>query len=395
MSGKATCIYTPEFMHYGFGDEHPFNPLRLRLWWDLLQSMGLVGDADTVIPRTATREELVTVHDGAYLAAVEAAGEAGRAVPGVERYDLGTEDNPVFPGMHKASALVVGATLTAVEEVMEGRADHALNIAGGLHHARRDRASGFCIYNDAAVAIAYLQRRYGARVAYVDTDAHHGDGVQWAFYDDSDVLTVSFHETGRYLFPGTGGVQEVGTGEGYGYSVNIPLEAFTEDDSWIEALNKVLPAALRAFKPDIIISQHGCDGHRLDPLTHLAATTRTYKYIPELIHRLAHEVSGGRWVAVGGGGYDIWRVVPRAWALLWGEMAGRVLPREIPASWRERWQGLSPVTLPRYLEDEPGAFPPMPRRLEITEKNTLTVTRLMQNHLLLNMVFPGLTGKVD
>lgn len=395
MSGKATCIYTPEFSRYDFGDGHPFNPLRLQLWWDLLQSAGLVNDSDMIMPRMATREELLAVHDGEYLAVVEAAGKAGQALPGMERYGLGTEDNPVFPGMHLAGALVVGATMTAVEEVMEGRATHAINIAGGLHHARRDRASGFCIYNDAAVAIAYVQRRYGARVAYVDTDAHHGDGVQWAFYDDPDVLTISFHETGRYLFPGTGGVQEVGTGEGYGYSINVPLEAFTEDDSWIEALNKVLPAALRAFKPDIIISQHGCDGHRLDPLTHLAATTRTYKYIPELIHRLAHEVAGGRWVAVGGGGYDIWRVVPRAWAMLWVEMAGRQLPQEIPASWRLKWQDLSPVPLPLYMEDEPGVFPPMPRRLEITEKNALTVARLVQNHLLLNMVFPGFTGTPD
>lgn len=383
MSDRVAFVYSPELEAYRLGDDHPFNPLRLRLTIELLRAAGILTDADLVAPRVATLEEILLVHDRRYVDAVRAAGQSPDA-PAVDwsaGYDLGTDDNPVFPGMHEATSRIVGATEHAAEMVMEGRALHACNLAGGLHHAGRDRASGFCIYNDAAVAIRTLQRKYGARVLYIDTDAHHGDGVQWLFYDDPDVLTVSFHETGRYLFPGTGWVHERGRGGGYGFSINVPLEAFTEDDSWLECLNLVLPAAAEAFRPDIIISQNGCDGHSLDPLAHLQATLRLYREIPRLVHRLAHEYAGGRWVALGGGGYDIWRVVPRAWSMVWSELSGRPLPERVPAPWLARWQPESPVPLGDAMLDDPAQYHEVPRRAEIAERNRLTARQAIEEAL--------------
>ncbi len=399
MNRNAIFVYSPDFRKYRFSEDHPFNPLRLELTLELLQETGLLAPGtgaqreaaqaaagDVATPRMATDAELLLVHDQAYLKTVKAVSARGGSSPDARNFDLGTDDNPIFVGMHEAAGLVAGATLVAADLVMEGQADHALNIAGGLHHAQRSRASGFCIYNDVAVAIAYLQRRYGAKVAYIDTDAHHGDGVQWAFYDDPSVLTISFHETGRYLFPGTGEVTERGRNDGYGFSVNVPLEAFTEDDSFISAFEAVVPL-VEAFAPDVIISQNGCDGHFLDPLTHLSLTMRSYAEIPRIVHKLAHDVAGGRWIAVGGGGYDIWRVVPRAWAFLWAQMLDVELPEELPGSWLARWQKVSPVTLPRRFFDSPAEPPAIPRRAEITEKNNLTVLKAMTEAL--SIIMPG------
>lgn len=239
--------------------------------------------------------------------------------------------------MHESSALLVGSTLTAVDAVLSGVAEHALNLGGGLHHGFRGKASGFCVYNDSAVAIQYIREKYGLRVLYVDTDAHHGDGVQWAFYDDPNVCTFSIHETGRYLFPGTGNVNERGLGAGYGYSFNIPVDAFTEDESWIAAYTTALREITDFFRPDVIVTQNGVDAHYYDPLTHLSVTMKTYRAIPKLAHEIAHEYCGGRWIAVVVGGYDIWRVVPRAWALLWLEMTGQAdVSGPLPDEWRER-----------------------------------------------------------
>ncbi|MDI3280209.1 MAG: acetoin utilization protein AcuC [Bacillota bacterium] len=378
MSGKAVCIYSPEFLRYRFSDTHPFNPLRLELTLDLAREAGVLKPEELLPPRSpAPEEDLALVHDRSYLEAVKRAGHTGRVDGEATLFGLGTDDNPIFPYMHEAAALIVGGTWTAAELVATGQCQHAFNPAGGLHHAHRARAAGFCIYNDAAVAIARLQRDYGLRAVYLDLDAHHGDGVQEAFYDDPGVLTISFHETGRYLFPGTGEVEERGRNAGYGYAFNVPLEAFTEDDSWLECFTAVVPPLVRDFAPDIIFSQHGCDAHRFDDLSHLCATTRLYQETARLIHALAHEVAGGRWVALGGGGYDIWRVVPRAWTLVWAELAERPLPEQIPATWRARWQPRSPFPLPEYFLDPPDAFPPVPRRAEIAEKNRLTVRRLL------------------
>jgi acetoin utilization protein AcuC len=375
---QAVFVYSNELLKYRFNENHPFNQLRLKLTLDLLKKTGAIDKSDLVSPRIATDEELHLIHDPTYVEAVKMAGQGALSEERASSFGLGTEDTPIFPGMHEASALLVGGTLTAVDYVMSGQSQHALSLGGGLHHGFRGKASGFCIYNDSSVAIKYLQNKYNARVLYVDTDAHHGDGVQWSFYDDPNVCTFSIHETGRYLFPGTGNVNERGQGQGYGYSFNIPLDAFTEDESWLHAYSTALKEIVEFFKPDVILTQNGADSHYLDPLTHLSATMKIYKEIPRLAHELAHQYCDGKWIAVGGGGYDIWRVVPRAWAHIWLEMTEfSNLSTELPKDWIEEWQPLSPVTLPKTWEDPNGMYQPIPRKPEITEKNFQTVEKAL------------------
>ncbi|MBO8163723.1 MAG: acetoin utilization protein AcuC [Brevibacillus sp.] len=378
MSRRSRLIYSPDYTSYYFHDEHPFNQQRLLLMYDLMNEFGLLAAEDVVAPRPAKEDELALIHDRRYIETVKAQGHSDVELPQAASFGLGTEDVPCFPRMHEAASLIVGGTLTAVNLVMNGEADHAFNPAGGLHHAFRGRASGFCIYNDCSIAIAYLRKYYDARVLYIDTDAHHGDGVQWAFYDDPYVMTISLHETGKYLFPGTGNVTERGEGQGYGYSVNIPLDAFTEDQSYLEVYRELIPKVAKGFRPDVIVTQNGCDAHAYDPLTHLSCSMRIYQEIPRLAHQLAHELCDGRWIAVGGGGYDIWRVVPRAWTLVWSEMTDQQLEdTPLPHTWLERWQPKSPLPLPQYLFDDLTPLPPIPRRAEITEKNRITLERAL------------------
>lgn len=379
---RAALIWDPRVIGYHFRPGHPFNPKRLELSVSLLQELGLLGaETPMVAPRPARDEELQLVHAPAYVEAVKrlSAEDADRSE--ARQWGLGTEDTPLFRGMHEVTALVVGGTLRAAELVMSGQAKRAFNLAGGLHHAHRAQASGFCIYNDLAVAIAWMQREHGARVLYIDYDAHHGDGVQGLFYRDPEVLTLSLHETGRYLFPGTGFVDELGEAEGYGYSLNVPLEPFTEDDSWLRLYAELLPKVAEAFAPDVIVLQNGCDGHVLDPLTHLRASTRLYEETVRLTVEVAERVCGGRIVATGGGGYSIWRVVPRAWALVWAGLSGQHAPDVIPFSWLERWQGESPELLPERLRDAPDAVAPVPRRGEIAEQNRRTLKSLERTAL--------------
>ena len=375
---EGSFVYSPEMQGYKFSETHPFNQRRLQLTVDLLEHIGALKPEDCISPRMATDEELRLVHDEHYIQAIKQAGE-GKLDPDTGlNYGIGTEDTPIFPKMHEASALLVGGTLTAVDEVMEGRARHAVNLGGGLHHGFRGKASGFCIYNDSSVAIKYMTEKYHARVLYVDTDAHHGDGVQWTFYDDPNVCTLSIHETGRYLFPGTGNINERGNGKGYGFSFNVPLDAFTEDESFLETYEQSFRKVIEYFKPDVILTQNGADAHYYDPLTHLSATIRIYEQIPKLAHQLAHEYCGGRWIAVGGGGYDIWRVVPRAWSRVWLEMAHLPSPSgRLPEEWIDKWSPHSPVTLPMTWEDPPDLYKPIPRKAEITEKNRKTLEQAL------------------
>ena len=385
LSGRAIIVHDLALENYGFGGDHPFNPLRVRLALELCETTGLLEDHPFLSTAPATDEDLRTVHSLTYVRMVQRAGRDTTDLSDLLPYGLGTPDNPVFPDMHEACARVVGGVLAACRLVMAGEADHAMCISGGLHHAMRSRASGFCVYNDAGVAISRLKEEHpGIRVAYVDTDAHHGDGVQWMFYDDPDVLTVSMHESGRYLFPGTGEVREKGQGVGAGYSVNVPLEPFTDDGSWISCFEAVVPEVLRAFGPDVILSQNGCDGHDLDPLTHLSATTRLYEHVPQRMHDLAHELCGGRWVATGGGGYDIWRVVPRAWTALWAAVSHQELPDRVPEDWLSKWREKSPVGLPPLMRDDPEDYPQRPRTAKIAERNLRTVEEV------LDRVWPGI-----
>jgi acetoin utilization protein AcuC len=378
MKNESVFIYSDELLKYKFSSHHPFDQFRLKLTVDLLKKTHALKDENIVVPRMATEEELCLIHDPDYVNAVKMAGHGQLPNEIAENYGLGTEDTPIFQNMHEASSLLVGGTLTAVDQVMSGKTLHALNLGGGLHHGFRGKASGFCIYNDSSVAIKYIQEKYNARVLYVDTDAHHGDGVQWSFYDDPNVCTLSIHETGRYLFPGTGNVNERGQGKGYGYTFNIPLDAFTEDESWIHTYTNALREIAEFFKPDVILTQNGADSHYFDPLTHLSSTMKIYREIPRLAHEIAHQYCDGKWIAVGGGGYDIWRVVPRAWALLWMEMSENSNSYgNLPQDWIDLWQHGSPVPLPTNWDDPAGLYPPIPRKAEITEKNSQTLDKAL------------------
>lgn len=375
---ESMFVFSEDLLKYKFSNHHPFNQFRLKLTLDLLEKLQAIDESQIILPRHATDDELFLIHDRHYVEAVKQAGHNLLAQEIAENYGLGTEDTPIFQNMHEASSLLVGGTLTAVDCVMKDKANHALHLGGGLHHGFRGKASGFCIYNDSSVAIKYLQEKYKARVLYVDTDAHHGDGVQWSFYDDPNVCTLSIHETGRYLFPGTGNINERGQGKGYGYSFNVPLDAFTEDESWLEAYTISLREVADFFKPDVILTQNGADSHYYDPLTHISATIEIYRQIPKLAHEIAHQHCDGRWIAVGGGGYDIWRVVPRAWALIWLEMTENSnCYGSLPTEWIKEWQGKAPVTLPTQWEDPENLYSPIPRKGEISEKNAQTLEKAL------------------
>ena len=338
MAGTLHVAWDEELVKYDFGPGHPLAPVRVELTIELARQFGVL-DADGVTvaaPPPATDAELELVHDPRYIAAVK---RASGADPGavVGRFGLGTEDDPIFPGMHEASALVAGATLAAARAVWSGGALHGASIGGGLHHAMADHASGFCVYNDPAIAIRWLLDAGAERVAYVDIDVHHGDGVQAAFYDDPRVLTISLHEHPATLFPGTGRASETGGPDALGYAVNVALPAGTRDAGWLRAFHAVVPPLLREFQPRILVSQHGCDTHWMDPLANLELTIDAQRAAHAAVHSLAHEVAGGRWLLTGGGGYELVKVVPRTWTHLLAEAAGRPIePRAAtPAAWRD------------------------------------------------------------
>ena len=379
---SAALVWDPAVTGYKFRPDHPFNPRRLELTVSLIEALGLIdgGQARMVAPRVATDAELLAVHSREYLDAVRRFSQgADRA--GATRYGLGTDDTPIFPGMHEVTSLVTGSTIRAAELVMSGEVTRAFSISGGLHHAHRDRASGFCVYSDLAAAIAWIRREHGGKVLYIDYDAHHGDGVQGIFYEDPDVMTLSLHESGRYLFPGTGFVDELGEGDGYGYSLNVPLEAFTEDGSWLDIHRKLIPEVMEAYRPDGGVLPSGCDGHSLDPLTHLRASTRLFEETTRIVCEAADAVCGGRVIATGGGGYAVWEVVPRAWALVWGVLSGQQVPNHIPHAWLDRWQGEAPVMLPPYVRDAEEDHKPVPRRDEIEATNRRTLESLRRQAL--------------
>ena len=353
MSDAVVLVYSPDLVGYDHGPQHPLRPVRVMLTRELIMAFGLVDDARVreIPARVATDEELVLVHTGRYVDAVKRAGAGERGE--WWQFGFGPGDNPIFPDMHQASARVAGASLAAAEAVVSGGMDHAFNPAGGLHHAMPERASGFCVYDDPAIAIAWMLEKGVERVAYVDVDVHHGDGPQTIFYDDPRVLTISLHESGHYLFPGTGFVDESGQGEAEGTKVNVPLPPYTLDDSWLEAFEKVVPPLVKRFRPDVLVTQLGCDTHHTDPLAHLSLSTRAYRETARALHDLAHEVAEGRWVATGGGGYQWARVVPRAWTIYFAEMAGRDVPDEIPESWLGLASRHADGEVPGRLSEEP------------------------------------------
>jgi acetoin utilization protein AcuC len=337
MPTQARVVWDESFTRYDFGADHPMSPVRLDLTARLCEAFGLFErpDVEVVNPDVPGDEVLLTVHDAAYVAAVHHASVEPQDAD--QSRGLGTEDDPAFVGMHEASARIAAGSRALACAVWRGETEHGVNFCGGLHHAMPERASGFCIYNDAAVAIQWLLDNGAQRVAYLDVDVHHGDGVERIFWDDPRVLTISVHETGKVLFPGTGSPGDTGGPGAPGSAANVALPPGTGDAAWLRAFHSVAPQLLRAFNPEILISQHGCDSHVLDPLAHLSLSVDAQRTSYDSIHELAHEVCGGKWVALGGGGYELVDVVPRAWTHLTAIAAHCPIPLDasVPQVWRD------------------------------------------------------------
>ena len=328
---RTVLVYSEELTRLDLGPTHPLKPVRYRLTHELMKASGLLDAPGVreVSPRPATQAEIERYHARDYVEAVQAISRGGWK-PEYMQYGFGPGDNPPVPGIYEAAALSAGGTLAACELVASGQADVAFAMAGGVHHhAMARKASGFGVFNDAVIAIKGLAEQ-GLRVAYVDIDCHHGDGVQAGFYDTGRVLTISLHESGQFLFPGTGFVNETGTGAGEGSSVNVPLAPYTTDEVWLRAFDEVVPPLVRAFSPDLLFTQLGIDTHYKDPITHMRLTTQGFRSAVERLKVLAAECPRG-WVAVGGGGYDL-GVVARAWTMAFAVMAGFPLPERVPAS---------------------------------------------------------------
>ncbi|MGO1975000.1 MAG: acetoin utilization protein AcuC [Propionibacteriaceae bacterium] len=337
---RARLVHSEGQNDYDFGPEHPMGPGRVRNTISLARALGVLDRLDVVEAGPLDEDLLRRVHSEDYIRAVQ----AERVNP---VYGLGTTDNPLVVGMHRIATGVVAATVEAARSVWSGEVLRACNVSGGLHHALPAATSGFCVYNDLAAGIEWLLGNGCERVAYVDVDVHHGDGVQTIFYDDPRVLTVSLHETPAILFPGTGFATETGGPDAPGTAVNVALPPGTDDAGWLRAYHAVVPEAVRAFAPDVLVTQHGCDSHIGDPLADLDLTIEGQRASYLALAELADEVTGGRWVSTGGGGYAVRTVVPRAWTHLLAIVAGTPLDPSTPtpADWRAAMGEGAPPTM--------------------------------------------------
>jgi acetoin utilization protein AcuC len=350
MGAKAAVVWDSELLGYDLGGEHPLHPIRLELTVRLAAALGVLDGVEFLVPAQAPLEAIERIHDAGYIEAVRQAPMSGWDVG----HGLGTADNPIFDRMHEASATVVGSSLLAARQISEGTANRAVSIAGGLHHAMRDRASGFCVYNDLAVAISWLLDNGFERIAYVDVDVHHGDGVQAAFYDDPRVLTISLHQHPATLFPGTGFPAELGGERARGMSVNVALPPHTDDSRWLSAFHAVVPSLLAAFQPQILVTQCGVDTHEEDPLAELSLSVDGHRAIYQALRELAERHAGGKWLAAGGGGYQLLRVVPRSWTHLLATVLDRDIAPDtrLPTEWTSTVLRLAPAAeLPRTMSD--------------------------------------------
>ncbi|WP_420174518.1 acetoin utilization protein AcuC [Luteococcus sp. OSA5] len=336
---RPVLVHNGVLTGYSFGPEHPMGPDRVRLAIELAEHCDVLGRYDVVEPMAASDALLHLVHSPDYVRALQ---------DGREHLELGIggDDNPVVPGLPEVASRIAAATVTAADLVWSGRARRAVNVSGGLHHAMPSQAAGFCLLNDAAVAIAWLLEQGAQRVAYLDLDAHHGDGVERAFWDDPRVLTISVHETGLHLFPGTGFAHEIGGPDAYGTAANVPLPPDACDLQWLRAMNAVVPPLLGAFRPQILISQHGADPHASDPLTHLQISMDAMAIAQRQVGAWAERYAGGRWVAVGGGGYRR-DAAARAWTHLLAEVADCPLDPSLPTptDWQERLRQAGSATM--------------------------------------------------
>ncbi len=369
---SATLLFHDRYLDYDFGPEHPFSPTRQEMVVSLLDALG--HPVDAVEPPVASREEVLRVHSEAFVEKVEAASD-GRPPPQAWDYGINTGDVPVFENMDGATRGLVGGTLHGAHLLAEGEATRVLQLGGGLHHAHEGRASGFCVYNDLSVALDFL-REQGLRVAYVDVDVHHGDGVQFLHYDDPGVLTISLHESGRYLFPGSGGVTEIGDGAGRGTALNVPLAPQTQPNSYLDVFDRVVPYALDHFGPDVIVAQCGADAHFKDPLADLLLSSQTYETIFRRLLTLAGEHADGQLLCTLGGGYHL-DAVSRIWTLLALVVQDADLPSSLPADWREQWRTRVETNLTETLHDPDRSFN-VSRRTAIAENNQKTSEQMLE-----------------
>ncbi|MBD3230173.1 MAG: acetoin utilization protein AcuC [Candidatus Lokiarchaeota archaeon] len=374
---NAILIDSKKFQDYDFGPQHPLTPKRLQLTRNLIEQFNLIdGDGGAEEARYATDKEIQLIHGGKYIRILKEVSDPDYIGAPVWKYGLGPGDNPIFPNMYESSKLYVGGSLLAADLVMRGKTNHAFNISGGLHHAmgskaldkdgniintgRDDRASGFCILNDCAITAAYLIKNYQTKkIVYLDVDAHAGDGVAYIYYKLPNVLTISIHQHPRTLFPGTCHLGEIGEGEGEGYCVNIPVMPYSHEEAYLKILDEAVAPIIKSYQPEVIITQGGVDTHFSDPLTMLALSTGTYKRFAKFIHELTHEASGGKWIALGGGGYSP-DIVGKAWTLYFAEMSEQPsrVKDEVPASWINLTKDLISKTPAKNIIDD---FDPIKR----------------------------------
>jgi len=354
------------------GDNHPFSPLRVEMVLDLLSAWGIkmyILQPEAVVP-----EALYAVHDPAYVKAVEQAGATGK-VKETAVFGLGTADNPIVRGMAEGARFQVGGTLLGARLLVQGKAQNVLQMGGGFHHAHPASAAGFCLYNDLALAIREMTG-HGWHVAYLDIDVHHGDGVQEMFYSDDKVMTISMHESGEYIFPGSGWLHELGRGMGRSLKLNLPLEPFTQGDSYLQVIEGVVEPALSWFRPDALIVQAGADAHFSDPLADLMLTTQDYQRLFKRIFELSERHCNGRMLITFGGGYSF-DATARIWSLLYLMLHKMDIPERLPQVWRERWQKRLGVRLAEFLHDPNPAYDPIPRKQEVLRLNRELIQRIM------------------
>lgn len=363
-------VYSNAILQYRFNNSHPFNQMRLKLTTELLLELGALKETQIIQPRIATDKEIGLIHTHDYIQAIRHASHGILSESEAKKYGLDGEETIQFRMMHRHSARIVGGALNLADLIMEGKLTNGCHLGGGLHHSLPGRANGFCIYNDVAITAAYLQQNYNQRVLCIDTDAHHGDGTQWSFYTNNHILNYSIHETGKFLFPGSGHYTERGSETGYGYTVNVPLEPYTEDQSFIESFKTTIEPVIATFKPDIILSVHGTDIHYLDPLTHMNCTLDALYQIPYMIKELADKYTEGKVMMFGGGGYNIWEVVPRAWSHVFLALINEP-PQDgnLPERWLNKWQSYATCPLPTIWKDELTNYQMIPRKDEISQTN--------------------------
>jgi len=364
-------IYHPKYKLYDLGKGHPFNPIRAEMVLDLLSELGY--KADCIEPESVTPEMLYSIHDENYVNAIEALSK-GKKLKNDEMFGLGTLDNPVAKGMAEGARYQAGGTLLAARLLIKGEAKKVLQLGGGFHHAHKNLASGFCIYNDLALAIKEMTN-YGWHVAYIDVDVHHGDGVQEIFYSDDKVMTISLHESGEYLFPGTGFIHELGQGMGRSLKLNVPLDPFTEGESYIEVMNGIIDPALKWFRPDALVVMVGADAHFSDPLADLMLTTIDYENIFRRILGFADNYSNGKVMFTLGGGYSL-TATPRIWVILYLLLLGLEIPEKIPLNWIKKWEKVTEQKLPELMHDKIPAFDPIERKTEIVRHNRDLIIRV-------------------